>query len=165
MSLFDLELRREQITVDSENGGEALEWGHLVHIPLGRVVVADIDQALPRETVETADAVLRTDRGYHLVYLDRPVPPEVCRWSDLRYAGMARGVRNGHQMRVFSKSPPHQRRILIGLTDAGHQFAAEWNGLAARAGDFDPDRSAKAPSGCLGRAPTAAELDDLLGRL
>lgn len=161
-----LELRREKITLDSEDAPtkEAQwEWGHLVHVPLGVALILDVDIALPQWAIREADAVLLTDRGCHLVFLERKPSVFLTSRADARYTGMV-GARQGYQMRAFSKRPPYLRRTLLGLTPAGCQFAEAWNRVAAQAGEFDPDR-ADPPQVFAepARVPSPEDIDRLLG--
>lgn len=131
------EVRREVIQIDSEDDGPR-ECGHLIHLPLDGYYVVDADGYLPRRDVP--DAVVATDRGHHWVYVGKPPDLAAVKAGDENYDLMARGVRGGWQMRIFSKIAPYLRRSAIALTPDGYQFALKWNATADSVGAFDPEK-------------------------
>ena len=135
------EVRREVIQIDSDDkepGGR--ETSFLIHLPLDGYYVVDADGYLQRRDVPNADAVVATDRGHHWVYVGKAPNVAALEQGDHNYDEMAKGVRGGWQMRIFSKVAPYLRRSAVALTPDGYQFALKWNATADSVGAFDPEK-------------------------
>lgn len=134
--------KREGYDYDTSDASfPASAWpSTVVCIPYDQCVVVDVDQHLEPNGVFPmhADAVVQTDRGQQWVYVDK-VPKFDAAWVqkyiDKKHVKISRGNAEW-MMRAFSKNPPHIRRTMHALTEAGEGFAVEWNETVKALGVF-----------------------------
>lgn len=133
---------REGYDYDTSNAPfPASAWpSTVVCIPFDQYFVVDVDAhlesygALPTR----ADAVVQTDRGQQWVYVGK-MPKADAVWAkkhiDEEHVVFSRSA-GEWRMRAFSKNPPHIKRTMHALTEAGELFAAEWNDTVKALGVF-----------------------------
>ena len=115
----------------------------VICIPYDQCVIVDVDQHLePHGAFPMhADAVVQTDRGQQWVYVGK-VPKADAAWVkkhiDEEHVKISRENAQW-KMRAFSKNPPHVRRTMHALTEAGECFAAEWNETVKALGVFQKE--------------------------
>lgn len=93
--------------------------------------VFDIDRIIPFEDVETADAYIKTQRGYNLVYLDDNFAPIRVSIEQDRIYALASTKRGYWTLRTHGKEGT--LREMVGLTEIGKRFAATFNQIASKA--------------------------------